>query len=115
MKKVAICFQIILLLPAIAFGAQVFGSLRFENASVGGGVEVNVKCGEKGEREYNGKTDPFGSYSVYLPRPEKCRLAVNFRNQWSEPYDVYSDETDPVRYDFELIRRDNGSFFLRRR
>lgn len=112
MRKIITCFQIILFIPAIAMAAQVFGSLKFEDRSVGPGVQVRIRC--DAEKEIWIKTDNFGSYSAYL-RPKKCALDVNFRNQWSEPIDIYPDQTDPVRYDFELVRRPNGALFLRRK
>ena len=112
MKKLISCFPLILSLPAIAFAAQVFGSLKFEDRSVGPGVQIRARC--DGEKEIWIKTDNFGSYSMYS-RARKCIIDVNFRNQWSEAIDVYPDPTDPVRYDFELVRRPNGALYLRRK
>lgn len=111
MKKPAICFLFTLLLPTVAVAAQVFGSLKYEDRSVGEGVDVKIQC--EGEKEVWVKTDAYGSYSVYL-RQRKCGLQVLFQNQWSQSVDIYPDQTDPVRYDFELERR-NESLFLRRK
>jgi hypothetical protein len=111
MKRIAVCFQLILLLPSLVFGAQVFGSLKYQDRSVGEGVDVKIRC--DGEQEVWKKTDAYGSYSAYLPA-KHCSLWVNLGNQWSEPADVFPDATDPVRYDFELIRRD-GRLFLGRK
>jgi hypothetical protein len=112
MRKIIVCFQLILFLPTLVFAAQVFGSLKYEDKSVGPGVEIKIQC--EGQKDVWLKTDEYGSYSTYL-RSRKCNLQVNFRNQWSEGFDIYPDETDPVRYDFELARRENGSLFLRRK
>lgn len=111
MRKIAFCFQLILLLPSLVFGAQVFGSLKYEDRSVGEGVVVRIQC--DGEKDVWVKTDGYGSYNAYLPA-KHWRLSVYLGNQWSEPTDVYPDATDPVRYDFELIRRD-GRLFLGRK
>lgn len=111
MRKIVFCFQMILLLPAIVFGAQVFGSLKYQDRSVGAGVVVKIQC--DGEKDVWVNTDGYGSYSAYLP-PKHCSLSVNLRNQWSEPAEVYPDSTDPVRYDFELVSRD-GRLFLGRK
>jgi hypothetical protein len=112
MKKIITCFQIILFIPAIAMAAQVFGSLKFEDRSVGPGVQLRIRC--DGEKEQWVKTDNFGSYNMFS-RAKRCNMDVNFRNQWSEPILIYPDQTDPVRYDFELVRRPNNTLFLRRK
>ncbi len=113
MRKIFTCIQIILFIPAITMAAQVFGSLKFEDRSVGAGVQLKVRC--DGEKEVWGQTDNFGSYNVYL-QPKRCFLDVNFRNQWwSTTTPIYADATDPVRYDFELVRGANGAFVLRRK
>lgn len=104
MRKVAVVLLSLFLFPVSVFAAQVFGSLRFENRSVGEGVEIRVRCGDKGERgERSPRTDRFGSYSEYLPAG-KCTFQVLWRGEWSMPYDIYADQSDPVRYDFELVR-----------
>ncbi len=111
MKKIAFCFQLVLLFPSLVLGAQVFGSLKYDDRSVGEGVVVKIQC--DGEKEVWRKTDAYGSYSAYL-QPKHCSLWVNLGNQWSEPAAVYPDATDPVRYDFELISRD-GRLILGRK
>ncbi len=114
MRKVAILLLVFFVFPVSTFGAQVFGSIKFENRSVGEGVDIRVRCGEKAEKgEKNLKTDRFGSYSEYLPSG-KCTFEVNLRGEWSIPFDIYADESDPVRYDFELVRID-GRLKLERR
>jgi hypothetical protein len=113
MKKIAVCVLLIVFLPMLAVAAQVFGSLKYEDRSVGQGVDLKIQC--VGEKEVWAKTDAYGSYSAYLPRPKKCGLQVSFGKQWTDVYDIYPDETDPVRYDFELVKRDNGTLFLRRK
>ena len=115
MRKVAILLLVFLLFPVSTFAAQVFGNIKFENRSVGEGVEIRIRCGEKMEKgEKNLRTDRFGSYSDYLPTG-KCTFEVNFRDQWSMPYDIYADENDPVRYDFELVRIDGNQLRLERK
>lgn len=114
MRKVAILLLVSLVFPLSTLVAQVFGSIKFENRSVGEGVEIRVRCGEKAEKgERNLKTDRFGSYSEYLPSG-KCTFEVNLKGEWSMPYDIYADKNDPIRYDFELVRID-GQLKLERR
>jgi hypothetical protein len=112
MKKVLLLLLTMMCLPIPAIGAQIYGTLRWNNASVGAGVPVNIQCMEG--PAYKGSTDAYGSYSVPLRISKKCGLSVYFGNQWSKPFDVYPYE-DPVRYDFDLIRGKDGTLGLRRR
>jgi len=112
MKKITIMLSLILLFPTFAFGKQIFGSLKEGNTAVGEGVGIRIKCGDN---EHTGQTDVYGSYSVFVPNPGRCAFQVYYGGVWSQPYDIYSDETDPVRYDFELVRESDGTFVLKRR
>lgn len=131
MKKLPIGFLVVLLLPALTLAAQVFGSLRYQGVSVGENVEVFVRClaqkappqkgpAQKGpakkgtDQEVRAKTDKYGAYKVFVRGPAKCELSVNYQGKQSKAYNVYSDRTDPVRYDFDL-RNENGALLLRRR
>lgn len=113
MKKTAVCILLIFFLPMLAVAAQVFGRLKYEDRSVGEGVNLKFQCEGKDDKWVN--TDANGSYKTYLPGPKKCKVVVYFRNDWTGPHDIYVDETDPVRYDFEIIRQSDGKFGLRRR
>jgi hypothetical protein len=111
MKRLPVLLLMILCLPIIAFAAQIYGSLRVNNASVGEGVPVRIQCADGA---YEGKTDRYGAYSIPLRPSRKCSLSVNYAGRWSVPFDVYPDE-DPVRYDFDLIRQSDGAITLSRR
>ena len=113
MKKIGICFLLSLFLPLYAFGAQVFGSLKYGRGSVGQGAEIRIQCGEN-EKPAQATTDTYGSYSVFVRRSGRCKLTVGLKGKWTEPFYIYSDATDPVRYDFELLNV-NGALTLRRR
>lgn len=114
MRRIGMLLLLILLFPTGALAGQIFGSLKQNNSSVGNGVGVRIQCGEKG-RPIEGATDSYGSYSLYVPQPGKCAFTVYYSGQWSVPYEIYSDQADPVRYDFELVRQDDGSYRLERR
>jgi len=114
MKKLPICFSLILLLPALALAAQVFGSLRYKGVSVGANAEVFVQCPALTVPVSKVQTDRYGAYSLYVRGAGKCTLSVNYAGKQSKPYNIYSDGSDPVRYDFELID-ENGALVLRRR
>ena len=115
MRKVGILLLVFLMFPVSTFAAQVFGNIKFDNRSVGEGVLIRIRCPEKmGKEEKYLKTDRFGSYSDYLPAG-KCTFEVNYGNEWTIPYDIYADESDPVRYDFELVRNGDGRLRLERK
>lgn len=116
MKKLTRGFLVIPFLPALTFAAQVFGSLRHNGASVGANVQVYVDCPDRKAPVQKGeaKTDRYGAYSVYLRGSAKCEVRVLYRGSLSKEHYIYSDRTDPVRYDFELIW-ENGRWVLRRR
>jgi len=111
MKRLPVVLLLIACLPALVLGAQIYGNLRWNNASVGEGVAVKIQCAEG---PYEGRTDGYGSYSVPLRPSRKCDLFVYFANQWSIPFDVYPSQ-DPVRYDFDIVRQADGRLALRRR
>ena len=111
MKRLPLLLITILCLPIITFAAQIYGSLRVDNASVGEGVLVRIQCPEGA---YDGKTDRYGSYSVPLRPGKKCSLSVYYAGRWTAAFDVYPYE-DPVRYDFDLLKQGDGSITLRRR
>src|SRR5882762_4859307 len=113
MRKIAIPLFLILLFPTFAFAGQIFGSLKQNGASIGKGAAVVIKCGENPENR--GQTDAYGSYNIYVPQPGRCAFTVYYEGRRSQAYNVYSDRTDPVRYDFELVRQGDGSFKLERR
>ena len=110
MRKLGICILLISCLPTYAGAAQVFGSLKYGDRAVGQGVLVNVQCGD---RAYPTKTNEYGSYGIYV-RERKCTLAVYYENRWSRGYDIYPDDSDPVRYDFEM-GWENGTLVLWRK
>ena len=111
MKKIPMLLLVILCAPILGMAAQIYGNLRWNNASVGANVPVKIQCDEG---PYEGRTDDYGSYNVPLRPSRKCQLYVYFGNQWSRPFDVYPYE-DPVRYDFDLVGQGDGTIALRRR
>ena len=113
MRKIAIPLFLILLFPTFALAGQIFGSLKQNGASIGKGSAVLIKCSES--EKYEGQTDGYGSYNIYVSRAGKCAFSVYYKGRWSPPYYVYSDQTDPVRYDFELVNQPDGSFRLERK
>jgi hypothetical protein len=106
MKTGAMLIALIFLFPSFSYAAQIFGSLRKQGgAPVAGAIEINC-----GGQIYRGNADANGSYSVFVPRQDKCNLTVFYENRTSMPMPIFS-YSDPTRYDFELL----SSGELRRR
>jgi hypothetical protein len=112
MKRLALLVFTIICIPIAAYGAQVYGNLRWNNASVGVNVPVRIQCDDGAA--YEARTDGYGSYSVPMRASKKCTLTVYFNDKWSRGFDVYPYE-DPVRYDFDLVGMGDGTIGLRRR
>lgn len=110
MKAFAILVLFIFLSPIIAYAAQIYGSLT-EGGSPVRGVRAVIKCSSG--REYSKDTDNYGSYNVYVGEKGKCAFTVYYSGQ-TPTSDVYSYD-EPVRYDFELMRQQNGQYILRRK
>lgn len=110
MKQLIFLISLILLFPSFTYAGQVYGRLLERNRSVGPGVRIIISCHQN---IYNGVTDSYGSYRIYVPRQGRCELTVYYRNQPTTT-SIYS-YNDPVRYDFELVRNREGRYFLRRR
>ena len=110
MKKIPMLLLIIICLPILGIGAQIYGNLRWNGGNVGMNVPVKIVCDQT---PYEARTDANGSYTVPLRLSKKCDLSVYFADRWSRAFVVYPYE-DPVRYDFDLIDVGNA-IELRRR
>ncbi|MGH7233625.1 MAG: hypothetical protein ACREJU_20025, partial [Nitrospiraceae bacterium] len=66
-----------LLLPALAFAGEIRGTVTEGGKSVGAGVSIEVRCGEK---TYSASTDKYGSYRLFVPDKGTCALHVNYQN-----------------------------------
>ena len=111
MKRLASLLLLLLLLPQGISAAQVFGNLKVNDKSVGGGVELRITCGDI---SHKATTDSYGSYNLFLPASGRCWVKVLYQGQESQPFRIFSS-SDPTRYDFDLLRVGDGSFVLKRR
>ena len=111
MRKFIGLMVVVFCAAELAAAAQIYGSLKQDNRSVGQGVEISINCGGRPQQAF---TDAYGAYKVYVPQPGKCTLTVSNGKARSEPYPVYSSD-EPTRYDFDLIQNPNGTLSLRRR
>src|SRR5262245_21914695 len=110
MKSITVLL-LILLLPGFATAAQIFGSLKEGDRPIAQGVQVRVQFDKS--IPSSGATDGYGSYNLFVKPKGKCTFSVYYGGAWVS-IDVYSYDS-PVRYDFDLIRQNDGRYMLRRR
>lgn len=111
MKAVAVVLLLMLPHPAVTYAAQVHGSLREGNKSVKRGVAIEIVCGRHSRS--SGATDDHGSYQIYVRETGRCIFNVHYQGQRVEAV-IYSHD-DPVRYDFGLVKQQDGRYELRRK
>ena len=109
MKAIRLLLLSILLSPTVAFGAQVYGTLKLGDRAVEKGIKMAIVCGTA-----NGvcETDDDGHYEAFVPKG-KCTLKVYYGRQ-ELLYTIYSYD-DPVKYDFDIVRQSDGKYILKRK
>jgi hypothetical protein len=110
MKVAALALVLLCIVPCLAFGAQIYGTLRESNRPVGPNVPVDLDCNNN---RYPTKTDNYGSYKLYARETTKCTLTVTYKG--SSPSTPVVSYDDPAHYDFDLIRQPDGKYQLQRR
>jgi hypothetical protein len=96
-------------LPAFLFAGQIYGSVTAGGRAVPKAV-ISVKCGGA---VTTGATADDGSYRMNVPQQGRCTFELSsYRGQPSA--DVFS-YPNPAQYDFDLVRRSDGNYELRRR
>ena len=99
-----------LLAVSSALGGEIYGTVTEGGKSVGAGVEVAVRCGE---RDYPAvKTDKTGAYRIVVAETGKCSLTVRHKGQ-APTLDVASYD-EGVQVDLVLELRD-GRYALKRK
>ncbi len=99
----------LLVFPGIALGGQVYGKLKEAGRSVPAGIDVIVGCGNA--TPHPTKTDRYGSYRVHVRETGRCTLTVTRDGRSGK--DTIRSSKDPVRYNFELVRK--GKTYLLKR
>ena len=106
-------FSIVVLLwitaPFPLFAGEIRGAVTEGGKSVGQGVGIEVRCGDKA---YQATTDRYGSYRLFIPEKGKCTLSVPYQGQ--QPSREVISFNESTRYDFAL-QKDGGEYSLRRK
>jgi len=100
----------VLLLAASAVAGELYGTITEGGKSVGQGVAVEVKCGDKAYPEAT--TDKSGSYHVTVQETGKCNLAVLYKDQ--APSLEVASYDEGVQVDLVIEMKD-GKYTLRRK
>lgn len=105
------CFSlgIVLLFPALLQAGQIYGSVSSSGAGVGGAV-IEISCGAVNTP---GTTARDGSYRINVPPQGQCRLTLT--GYAGAPSYIVFSYANPSQYDFELVRRPDGTYELRKR
>jgi hypothetical protein len=103
------CLAMALLFPAVLYAGQVYGSIT----SGGRGVaraNIEISCGTTISK---GGTSGDGSYRINVPQQGQCNLVL--LDYPGRPSAVIFSSPNPSLYNFELVRRPDGNYELRRR
>ena len=102
MRRLTILLVLVMLIPMLADAAEIYGTIRKGSKSLGSGVPVEIRIGNK---LYSTKTDKYGSYSLYVVETGKCTLTI--RGTKSSPSIEVRSYKSSARYDLVLYRKDN--------
>ena len=98
-----------LFLPALLSAGQIYGSVTSDGRAVPrAGITVNC-----GGAVTSGATAADGSFRMNVPQQGRCRFGLS-GYQGGPSADVFS-YPNPTQYDFDLVRRPDGNYELRRR
>lgn len=93
MRRTFVSLAVLTLLPELATGGEIFGTIK-EGGKPAGGVTVEITSPT---RVYAARTDKYGSYSIFVPETGKYRLTVKTAGG-APSMEVYSYEKS-ARYD----------------
>jgi hypothetical protein len=100
----------LILAASSALAGEIYGTLTEDGKTVGAGVELAVRCGE---RDYPAvKTDKAGAYRLVVEETGKCTLTVRHKGQ-AATLEVAS-YAEGVQVDLVLTLQ-NGKYALKRK
>ena len=99
----------VMLVPCALSAGQVYGSVTSSGSGVARAA-VEIHCGQATS---SGSTAGDGSYRINVPQQGQCSLTLPGYS--GRPSAVVFSYPNPSQYDFDLVRRPDGSYELRRR
>jgi hypothetical protein len=110
MRKRVVSVVAGLLVASSALAGEIYGTLTEGGKSVGAGVGVEARCGE---RSYPAaKTDKAGAYRLVVEEKGKCTLTVRHKDQ--APTLEVASYDEGVQVDLVLDLQD-GKYVLKRK
>lgn len=103
------CLAVAILSPAVLNAGQIYGSIT----SAGKGVPkatVEINCSGTTTK---GVTSADGSYRINVTHEGQCTLSMP--DYAGQPSAAIFSNPNPSAYNFELVRRSDGNYELRRR
>jgi hypothetical protein len=105
---VYVCLPLALLVPALVYAGQIYGSIVSAGRGVGR-APLEVNCGGN---KTPGVTGPDGSYRINVAQQGQCTLTLP--DQPGRPSTVIFSSPNPTSYNYELLPR-QGTYELQRR
>ena len=110
MKPLFTCFAIALLVPAVVYGGQIYGTIVMEGQGVKSAA-LEIQCGK--DDPVKGTTAADGSYRLNVPQQGQCTLTLP--SYEGSPSAAIFSGPNPAAYNYELVKGANGKFELKRR
>ncbi|MGH7228920.1 MAG: hypothetical protein ACREIH_06840 [Nitrospiraceae bacterium] len=110
MQSASFLLVLSLLCPLLAFAGEIRGTITKGGKSIGAGVPVEVRCGEKAYPPT--QTDKYGSFRLFVHEHGTCTLHVGYQDQ--TPTREIESFRDSVRYDLAL-EKEGEQYVLRRK
>jgi hypothetical protein len=101
---------VLLVFASPALAGEIYGTVTENGKSVGEGVAVAARCGDKTYPQV--KTDKTGSYHLVVAETGKCALTVHWKDQ--APALEVASYDEGVQVDLVLVLAD-GKYALRRK
>lgn len=93
-----LCAAGLLLIPAVAFAGQVYGTIVMDGKAVGG-ASIEIVCGS--DAPATGTTGADGSYRINVPQQGQCTLTLPSHGKASA---MIFSSPNPSAFNFELVK-----------
>lgn len=108
--RTILLLSLALLVAVPAAAGEIFGTISQGGKPVAAGVKVQITAGEK---KYDGETDKFGAYRVFVKEKGKCTITVRLGEDNAPSADLVSYDKS-TRYDW-VVGEEEGKTVLRRK
>ena len=87
-----------LLMPAVVFAGQVYGTIVMDGKGVGG-ASIEIQCGS--DPAVTGATGSDGAYRINVPQQGQCTLSLPSHGKASA---MIFSSPNPSAFNFELVK-----------